>query len=81
MIARGIRLARQPSTRLHKELFTYMTVDMTVKTYRGTRAKKGAIAIKQLPKRENKRRFNTTIKKSKTILKTKIMLGDESFGA
>jgi hypothetical protein len=32
-----------------KNYFTYMAVDMTVKTYRGTRAKKGVIAIKQLP--------------------------------
>ena len=31
---------------------TYMAVEMTVKTYRGTRAKNGATAIKQLAKKE-----------------------------
>ena len=34
--------------RLHGELFTYIAVEMTVKTYRGTRAKRGATDIKQL---------------------------------
>ena len=38
-----------------------MAVDKTVKTYRGTRAKKGVIAIKQLPKKETLR-LSTTLK-------------------
>ena len=51
MIARGIRLEREelPSTRLHKKVFTYMAVDITIKTYRGTRARNGVMVIKQLP--------------------------------
>ena len=53
MIAKGIRLQdRNSRYQIHPSLtriITYMAVDTTVNTYRGTRAKKGAIAIKQLP--------------------------------
>jgi len=59
MMARGMRLPDK--VRAHPSftrIATHIAVDTTVKTYRGTRAKKGAIAIKQLPYKTSNMRSN-----------------------